>query len=209
MSELLYALADRLERLAKLVSAFALASQEGNAALLRRQEQWMDLLLQDRLATDRQTAEFRSLLVGIATYEAGLRSTAVRARFVTISHKNLETGEDLHMPTNLVDDAISVIPLEFDNVGGQKVTPPTGTGSVSNDNPAAGTVAMSADGLSVEFTPAQPAVDGATGNLTFVEGTLTATMAYAVTTDPAAANVHFVTSSITTLPLPVTPPAGP
>ena len=209
VGELLYALAARLERFAEIMETSAALIARQHGGLDGRLEQLAELMVRDRLAVDRQTGEFRELLLEVARYELGLRTQAVRVRFVTIGHQDLETGKDMIMPTNLVDDAISIIPLEFDNVSGQKVVPPAGTGSVVNDNLAAGSVEMSSDGMSVRFTPSQPAVDGAVGTLTFTEGLLIATMSYSVTTDPNAANVHFVTTGITTEALPVVVPPAP
>src|SRR5208337_32772 len=82
-------------------------------------------------------------------------------RFVTIKTRNLQTKEWIIMTQSLVNDAISNIPLEFDNLIGQKVAVPAGgTVTISvlntpdNGSPStAATAALGADGSSVDVTP--------------------------------------------------------
>lgn len=111
------------------------------------------------------------------------------------------------MPTMLLSDAVSVIPVEFDNAGGAAVDPPAGALSFTIDNAAMGTVATGTDGKSCEFTPTQPADLTHVGTIT---GTDTAgagfnmTLEIGLAADPTAERAHFVPSEITTRPL--TPP---
>ncbi len=111
------------------------------------------------------------------------------------------------MPTMLLSDAISNIPVEFDNAGGDAVDPPAGALSFTLDNSAMGSVATGADGKSCDFTPTQPADLTQVGTIT---GTDTAgsqfnmTLDIGLAADPAAVRGHFVPSEITTRPL--TPP---
>lgn len=141
---------------------------------------------------------------------------AASVRFVVPYCLDLKTRERIAMAVNIKDDVISVIPIEFDNVGGSAVPAPSGgTASVSVDN-AAFSVELSADGSSVEVTPAQPPQDGQVGVITYsdvVNGvTFTATLPdVTISLDSDAVSVHFRTDAITTKPLPaaappVTPP---
>lgn len=132
-------------------------------------------------------------------------------RFVVIKHRNVKTGKWIDMPQSLVNDEISNIPLEFDNLAGQKVNPPSGgtvtialvdsTGAAST----AATAVLGADGSSVDVTPT-PA-DGtnlAEFTIQFSDQAnvdLTASLDCVFTNDPNAASTHFVTQNITTRPV--------
>ena len=110
------------------------------------------------------------------------------------------------MATPLLDDVISNIPLEFDNAAGVAVAAPAGgTVAVTLSNTAMGTVAMGADGKSVDFTPAQPPDDTQTGAISLSDTsgslTITATLDISLTKDEQAARAHFVTTGITTRPI--------
>lgn len=141
--------------------------------------------------------------------------TAASVRFVVPYVLHPVTRERITMPVNIIDDAITVIPIEFDNLAGASVPAPSGgTASVSVDNTANFSVAMGADGMSVEVTPVQPPTEGATATITYTDvvngQTLTATLAdLTITQDVQATSVHFRTDQISTKPLPAAPPAGP
>jgi hypothetical protein len=139
-------------------------------------------------------------------------STPIKVRFVIIRHRNPKTGEWKDMPQSLLNDMVSNIPLEFDNLVGQKVQPPAaGTVTLTATNTADGTpyagatLAMGADGSSVDVTPV-PA-DGTNMGVFTVNfedagnADLKATLDCNFTDDPNAANVHFVTTGITTHPV--------
>ena len=129
---------------------------------------------------------------------------AVSGHFAVITHRSLVTGEPIIMPQNLIDDGISNIPVVFDNLGGTPVPPPAGgTATASIDNPAAGTVAVGKDGMSVDFSPTQPAVDGTAANITYTDviGGQTITvgpLAVVVSVDVTAVSGTFNTGGITT-----------
>lgn len=153
--------------------------------------------------------------------------TAAAVRFAVPTRHNRTTGEQLPMSVNIQDDVVTVIPLVFDNSAGTAVPAPSGgTATVTVDNTANFSVALSADGKSVMVTPVQPPTDGATGTITYTDvvngQTLTATLSgLVITTDANAVSVHFDTAHLTTEPLPAptpapaptpgptTPPAGP
>lgn len=123
---------------------------------------------------------------------------------------NLKTGDRIPMALNILSDVVTNIPLVFDNAGGSPVSAPTGgTGSVSADN-AAFTVALSADGQSIDVTPVQPPQVGQTTTITYTDTiggqTLTATLPdVTIAADAAATSVHFDTTNVTTHPLPASP----
>lgn len=139
--------------------------------------------------------------------------TATTVRFAVPSRRNLTTGEPIPMAINIQDDVVTVIPLVFDNSAGSAVPAPSGgTATVTVDNTANFSVALSADGMSVLVTPNQPPTDGATGTITYtdvVDGkTLTATLdGLVITADANAVSVHFDTAHLTTEPLPAPAPA--
>lgn len=139
--------------------------------------------------------------------------TAVAVRFAVPFRRNLKTGEPLPMAINIQNDVVTVIPLVFDNSAGSAVPAPAGgTATVSIDNTANFSVALSSDGQSVLVTPIQPPTDGATGKITYtdvVDGkTLTATLeGLVITADANAVSVHFDTAHLTTEPLPAPAPA--
>jgi hypothetical protein len=87
----------------------------------------------------------------------------------------------LTLPTNLT----ATIPLLFTNQVGLPIAAPAG-GSVSVDNTAVATAALTADGSSITATPV---ADG-TANLSYTNGALSATLAINVVT-PAASSVSF------------------
>jgi len=130
---------------------------------------------------------------------------AVSVRFVVPTTRDLKTGKEIKMPTNLINDAISNIPLEFDNLAGNKVVPPTGGNSVvTSSDTAVCTVAMGADGTSVDVTPVNLTTGGAVLNYTDTTpgSTLSApALDVQFTADTAAASVHWVTTGITTRPI--------
>ena len=166
--------------------------------------------LSDQQAAD--TAALTVLLKQVLSW-ANFDPVPATVRFLVPTHRNVETGEPVKMPTSLINDAISKIPLEFDDVGGMKVAPPSGgtvTLTVTDDasgNPStACTVAMGADGSSVDVTPT-PA-DGTNLNAGFTINfedqanvDLKASLDCNFVADAAAANVHFVTTGITTRPV--------
>jgi hypothetical protein len=130
-------------------------------------------------------------------------------RFVSTKYLNPTTGE-WFMAQSLLNDRVSNIPLEFDNLAGQKVnTPSTGnitlavldtTGAPST----AATIAMGSDGSSVDVTPTP--MDGtnvAEFTISFDDVTnvdIKSNLDCQFTNDPAAASAHFVTTGITTTP---------
>lgn len=136
---------------------------------------------------------------------------ATSARLSVPTHLRLITGEPFPMALNIIDDAISVIPIVFTNRAmGVTAKPAGSTDTVAIDNTANFSVAMSADGMSVEVTPVQPPVDGATGNLTYTNSgvaTQSAPLALVITADATAASDHFDDLHVTTIPLPAAPPA--
>lgn len=135
---------------------------------------------------------------------------AVSVRFAVTTHKTLQ-GVPIHMAQNIIDDMVTIIPIEFDNLGQTAVAKPAGsTDTVTVDSPAF-TVAMSADGLSVEITPVQPATDGTTGNVTYTNSAITtpSVLAIVISPDATAVSDHFDTLHVTTRALPAAPPAGP
>lgn len=170
--------------------------------------------LSDRQAAD--TASLTGLLKQILAW-ANVDPEPATVRFLVPTYRNIKTGEPIEMPTSLINDAISNIPLEFDNLGGMKVGTPAGgtiTLTVTDDatgNPStACTVAMGADGSSVDVTPT-PA-DGTNLNPGFTinfedqaNADLKASLDCNFVADTAAANVHFVTTGITTRPVPAGP----
>lgn len=135
-------------------------------------------------------------------------------RFVVLRHRSLATGEWIVMPTPLLSDVISNIPIEFDNAAGEAVDAPAGdTVTASISNPALGSVAPGADNASVDFTPTSPPDETQTGTITFTAtmadgSSVTTTLDVTLTKDPAVSRAHFVDSSITTRPL-VAPAPGP
>ena len=134
------------------------------------------------------------------------RATSVR--FVVPGHFDLKTGKEIKMPTMLINDVVSNIPLEFDNLAGGKVSPPAGGNAVpTSSDTAVCTVAMGVDGSSVDVTPVG-AIGTQTGSatLSFADttpgSTLTApTLDVGFTGDTMASSVHWVTTGITTRPL--------
>jgi hypothetical protein len=170
-------------------------------------------------ALDQQSAQIASgftidvnLLNQILAW-ANYDATPARVRFVVITHRDIITGEPVKMPTALMNDVISNIPLEFDNLVGVKVAAPVGgtiTLTVVDDasgNPStAATVAMGADGMSVDVTPTPS--DGTNLDPGFTinfedmaNADLKASLDCNFVSDSEAANVHFVTTGITTRPV--------
>src|ERR1700680_963389 len=139
----------------------------------------------------------------------------VCARFAVPTYRNPTTGEPVIMTLNLADDVISNIPVIFDNRAGRPVPAPSGAATASIDNPAVGTVAVGADGISVDFMPTQPPVDGATANITYSDVVgpdtiMVGPLAIVVTADATATSGTFNTAGITTRPLaPPAPPPAP
>jgi hypothetical protein len=81
------------------------------------------------------------------------KNHAVRGRFLTITLRNIITGEPIPM-TTLVNNAISNIPVTFQDAEGTTVPMPSSVPpTVTVDNTGAGTVAIGADNASVDFTP--------------------------------------------------------
>lgn len=144
---------------------------------------------------------------------------AASVRLVVPTLRHLDTGEKLTMALNIISDAITVVPIEFDNVGGSSVPMPAGsTGTLSIDNTANFSVALSADGMSAEITPVQPPTIDATGTLSYSNSSIAVacTLALVISADPAAVSDHFNTLNVTTKPLnasgggtPPAPPAAP
>lgn len=118
------------------------------------------------------------------------------------------------MATNLINDQISNIPVEFDNLVGQKLPAPSGdqwslslvdgSGSPSS----VGTAVVGQDNSSVDITPT-PA-DGTNMGTMLLQASVTLTDGTVVTlspldlvftNDPNVANAHFVTTGITTRPV--------
>jgi hypothetical protein len=137
--------------------------------------------------------------------------TPVSVRFVVPTYRDIATGKVLKMAFSVLNDVITNIPLEFDNLAGQKVAVPAGgtvtlalldpTGAVST----LGAVAMGADGTSVDVTPTLPA-GSSLGDATIsfddqANVDLKAPLDITFGNDPAAANVHFVTTGATTRPM--------
>ena len=138
---------------------------------------------------------------------------AVSVKFLTPIYYDFDTGEEVHMAQPLMNDVISAVLVEFDNVSGQPVAAPAAgaitlsvvdaTGAVS---PLA-TAAMSADGTRVEITPASPK-GSALGDITVMfddstTGSDFKTSAdFTMTNDAAAATVRLRTDDITTTPMP-------
>jgi hypothetical protein len=142
--------------------------------------------------------------------------TAVSCRPGIIRHLNLTTKEPILMTTNILNDVISVVPVEFDNPEGTAVPKPASdTITVTGDDPSV-TVALDADGSSFDITPALPA-GTSTGvlNVTYTATPSDGSAAFGFTTqfqftaDKTAVSAHPVTTGITTRPLPAAPPAGP
>jgi hypothetical protein len=108
------------------------------------------------------------------------------------------------MPTNIVPNLDSLIPVEFDNLAGTKVTPPAGAASATNDNPGAAnaTIETGADGsLMLVLSPIQPAQTGAVCNVSVTDGTITTpTVDFVIAADNTAANAHLDTADMTTRP---------
>lgn len=167
------------------------------------------LLSQD---LDTKDAQNKDLLNQILNQFLTPDLTPVSLRFVVIRTRNIQTGEWTNMPQSLINDQISNIPLEFDNLAGQKVAPPAGTLSFTVTDDATSTpsttvtVALGADGSSVDVTPV-PA-DGTNLNPGFTISAVdsagagfNATLDCNFTNDPNAANAHFVTTGITTRPV--------
>ncbi len=130
-------------------------------------------------------------------------NSAAFSRFVVPTYRTLQ-GVPLTMALSVINDAITNVPLVFDNLGGVVVAKPAGsTDTVTVDN-AAWTVAMGADGTSVDITPVQPAAaDGTAGNITYTNSVVTtaSTLAIVSTSDPNAVSDHFDTTNATTRPL--------
>jgi hypothetical protein len=138
--------------------------------------------------------------------------TPAKVRFIVVRHRNPKTGDWIKMPQSLLNDQIANIPLEFDNLVGQKVAPPNaGTITLTLTNTADGTpfagatAAMGADGTSVDVTPV-PADGTNMGVFTLgfedvANADLKASLDCNFTSDPNAANVHFVTTGITERPV--------
>lgn len=134
---------------------------------------------------------------------------ATSVRFAVPTYRNLN-GDPWSMAQNIINNAVTIIPIEFDNSGSTAVQKPAGsTDTVTVDNTAAFTVAMSADGMAVEVTPVQPPVAGAVGTLTYTNSVITvpSILAIVMTTDPTAVSDHFNTLAVTTRPLPAATPA--
>lgn len=141
----------------------------------------------------------------------------VKAHFVVITRRSPLTGEVITMPQTLVNDAISNIPVEFDNLAGQKVAPPPAGVIAVSAVDAAGTpvtfatVAVGADGSSVDVTPVphdgtliDPVATAFTVKLDDTSGTLDIAMSLDCNfgADPTAVSGHFDTTGITTRPAP-------
>jgi len=134
------------------------------------------------------------------------------ARLVVPRHRSLHTGKAIHMPTNILSDVTTVVPVEFDNLGGLPVPSPASlTATANNDNAAAvtATAEQAADGTwDLVLSPVQPAQLNAIANcgLTFTspDGSqiVTPNVDFSVTNDVAAANAHLDTAHMTTRPLP-------
>ena len=141
---------------------------------------------------------------------------AVSMRLVVPRHRSLSPDRrELHMPTNILNDVATEVPIEFDNLAKEPVSPPTGgTTTVNNDNTAAATTAVEVkeDGrLQLVIFPVQPPQDGAVLNISVsdvVNGVAITTpnVDFVLTPDPAAANAHLDTSNMTTRPLDSGPP---
>jgi len=118
--------------------------------------------------------------------------------------------------TTLASDLVSNIPVVFGNAEGDTVPPPSGGAAptVTIDNAAAGTVAIGADNMSVDFTPTQPPFEGSVFSITAV---FTRSDGFAITvegsfevaseveppvTDEVPVSGVFNAAGITTSPLP-------
>jgi hypothetical protein len=141
---------------------------------------------------------------------------AVSARLVVPRHRSLSTRSSVQMPTNILADFATLVPIEFDNIGGSPVATPTGdTATVTNDNEAAcvATTELDAGVLNLVLSPVQPAQLGAVCNVSVSnllpdgKTVVTPTVDFVLTADGAVANAHLNTSAMTTRALP--PPAAP
>ena len=124
--------------------------------------------------------------------------------------RSLETGEVPFMPTSVMADLATLVPIEFDNPGGTPVAPPTGgTATVTNDNPGACNTSIETDAsgnLVLVLSPVQPGQLGAICNISVsdvVDGNAisTATVDFELVNDPIASNAHLNTGGMTTRPL--------
>ena len=153
------------------------------------------------MSESREARELQEILNDIRSILAYVQAQtkAVKGHFDLshITNRDLKTGVPIIMATNLLDDQISNIAVIYDNIAGQPVAAPSGgTPSVTIDNAAAGTVAVGAAGMSVDFSPTQPAVDGTAANITWVDtltdGTnITLVGAFVVTPDTVATSATF------------------
>ena len=141
-----------------------------------------------------------SLKIIATPLAGGAGGPAVSAKFIVPTHRSIGTGEAITMATPLLSDVISNIPLAFANAAGVAVPEPAGeTNTVSIDNDLAGTVAMGADGKSVDFSPVQPPDLTQVATISFTGGSLpVATLAISLTSDEAAASASFAPAGITT-----------
>jgi hypothetical protein len=113
------------------------------------------------------------------------------------------SGESIMTTFPVPAEVTTHVPLDFKSAWGAKVTGPS-TGSVSSSNPAAVTVALSADGQSVALT--SPAPGGAT--ITYTDGNLSASLTVEGVA-PSAASVAFDTLVTTSEALPAPAVAEP
>ena len=130
---------------------------------------------------------------------------AVSVRFAVPIHLNRLTGEIITMSFGITDDPAlwTVIPMIFDNRAGHTVDAPTGAAAtVSIDNTTDFVVQLGPDGKSVMVAAMAPAVDGATGTITYTDVTvggtvLTATLPdVTIMPDTLATSVHFDTTTV-------------
>jgi hypothetical protein len=143
---------------------------------------------------------------------------AAAARLVVPRVRSLNSRNIIPMPTNILADVTTLVPLEFDNLAGSVVPTPAGdTATVTNDNPAAcaasveasaGNAALTDGTLLLVLTPVQPAQIGAVCNIavnnvlpdgrTFI----TPTVDFTIAADATATNAHLVTAGMMTRALP-------
>jgi hypothetical protein len=130
---------------------------------------------------------------------------AVSARLVVIRHRDLATRRPVTMPTNILSDEASLIPVEFDNLAGTAVSAPAGTATATNDNPAACVATVETDasgGIVLVLSPVQPPQMGAIVNVSVTDGAITTpTVDFVITADTNAKNAHLSTGAMSNRPL--------
>ncbi len=177
-------------------------------------------------------ADYQNIIAILAKIEQELNAPApdddmpVSGHIIAPKYRDMITGKEVFMPQSLMNDLISTLPVEFDNLAGKPVPAPAAgaiTVSLVDADGALsplGTAVLAADGVSVDVIPASPP-GSALGDATVVYDDVSGTadspsdisFRYDVTftDDPTATSAHVDSAHITTRPMEAAPapPTGP